>query len=73
MEHDGCIGCRYETYPEKSEQCEGCVQNAVDKYIPATIWDQIRGMDDYELMEFLVKVRDNQEKSLEEVLNDTHY
>ena len=73
MKHDGCDGCKYETIPSNHAPCVRCSGNYIDCYTPANVWDTIRGMEDYELMEFLNRYRDNPEKSLEEVLNDTHY
>lgn len=73
MRHDSCTGCKYETIPATQAPCVQCRGNYIDCYTPANVWDRIRGMEDYELMEFLNRYRDNPEKSLEEVLNDTHY
>lgn len=73
MKHNGCDGCKYETIPVNQAPCVQCSGNYIDCYTQASVWDTIRGMEDYELMEFLNRYRDNPEKSLEEVLNDTHY
>ncbi len=53
MEHDGCVGCKYEHLPETSDHCQGCTQNAVDKYARKTNADRIRSMTDEELAAFL--------------------
>lgn len=51
MEHDGCKGCRYERENSDSIHCQGCKQNAVDKYAKMTNADKIRSMTDEELAE----------------------
>ena len=56
MEHDGCVGCKYEKESPDSKYCLGCKQNAIDKYTPMTNADAIRNMSDEELAEFLLKV-----------------
>lgn len=56
MEHDGCVGCKYENEDANSKHCLGCKQNAIDKYAPMTNSDRIRSMSDEELAEFLLKV-----------------
>lgn len=56
MEHDGCVGCKYENESPDSKYCMGCKQNAIDKYTPMTNADKIRSMNDEELAEFLLKV-----------------
>ena len=53
MEHDGCKGCKYENCSPESEECQGCKQNAIDKYTRMTNADRIRSMSDEELAEFL--------------------
>ena len=53
MEHDGCVGCKYESESVESKYCMGCKQNAIDKYEPMTNADKIRSMSDEELAEFL--------------------
>ena len=53
MEHDGCVGCKYEKESPDSKYCLGCKQNAIDKYAPMTNADKIRNMSDEELAEFL--------------------
>lgn len=53
MEHDGCLGCKYEKESPESKYCLGCKQNAIDKYSPMTNADAIRNMSDEELAEFL--------------------
>lgn len=55
VEHDGCIGCKYEYESEESIYCVGCVQNAVDKYEPQSNADRIRSMNDEELAELNVQ------------------
>ena len=45
IEHDGCVGCRYEMCSPYSEECRNCTQ--------MTIYDKIRRMDDKELDKFL--------------------
>lgn len=52
MEHDGCVGCKYENESPDSKYCFGCTQNAIDKYTPMTNADKIRNMSDEELAEF---------------------
>lgn len=49
MEHDGCKGCKYEHCSPDSKECQGCKQNAVDKYTRMTNADRIRSMSDEEL------------------------
>lgn len=51
MEHDGCKGCRYERENSGSVNCQGCKQNAVDKYVKMTNADRIREMTNEELAE----------------------
>ena len=46
MEHDGCVGCKYEKESPDSKYCMGCKQNAIDKYTPMTNADKIRSMSD---------------------------
>ena len=53
MEHDGCKLCKYEHCSPESKECQGCKQNAVDKYTRMTNADRIRSMSDEELAEFL--------------------
>lgn len=53
MEHDGCVGCKYEKESPDSKYCLGCKQNAIDKYTPMTNADKIRNMNDEELADFL--------------------
>ena len=36
MEHDGCVGCKYEMCELDSIECSGCKQNATDKYTKKT-------------------------------------
>lgn len=54
MEHDGCVGCKYEHESADSKYCLGCKQNAIDKYAPMTNADRIRSMTDEELAEKLI-------------------
>ena len=49
MEHDGCVGCKYENESAESIHCQGCTQNAIDKYARKTNADRIREMTDEEL------------------------
>lgn len=58
MEHDGCKGCRYERENADSVHCQGCKQNAVDKYVKRTNANRIKSMNTEELAEFLLKVND---------------
>lgn len=53
MEHDGCVGCKYENESPDSKYCLGCKQNAIDKYTPMTNADRIRSMSDEELAKFI--------------------
>lgn len=59
MEHDGCVGCKYENENPDSKYCMGCKQNAIDKYAPMTNADKIRNMSDEELAEFLVGLNEH--------------
>lgn len=59
MEHDGCVGCKYEKESPDSKYCMGCKQNAIDKYTPMTNADKIRSMSDEELAEFLTRITDD--------------
>ena len=56
MEHDGCKGCKYEQCEDDSKYCNGCKQNAVDKYTRMTQADRIRSFSDEELAEFIEQV-----------------
>lgn len=58
FEHDGCVGCKYERESETSSYCQGCKQNAIDKYERMTNADKIRSMADDELAEFLHNIHD---------------
>ena len=53
MEHDGCKLCKYEHCSPESKECQGCKQNAIDKYTRMTNADRIRSFSDEELAEFL--------------------
>jgi hypothetical protein len=54
IEHDGCVGCKYEHEDEASPHCDKCTQNSTDKYMPVSNADRIRGMSDEELARWLV-------------------
>lgn len=73
MEHDGCKGCKNEHCSADSQECQGCKQNAVDKYTRMTQFDRIRSMDIEELAEFLPIVSDFMckptDKCLENIFN----
>ena len=56
MEHDGCKLCKYENCSMESEECLGCKQNAVDKYVRITNADPIRSRCDEELAECIEQV-----------------
>lgn len=56
MEHDGCVGCKYEHESADSKYCLGCKQNAIDKYAPMTNADRIRSMTDEELAEWIYSI-----------------
>ena len=56
MEHDGCKGCNYKHCSPESKECQGCKQNAVDKYTRMTQADRIRSFSDEELAEFIAQV-----------------
>ena len=70
MNHEGCKGCKYETRPVSCIPCTVCKGSYIDCYTPTNVWDRIRGMEDYELREFLNRYRDNPDKTLEEVLGE---
>ena len=53
IEHDGCVGCKYEHEDEASPHCDKCTQNSTDKYMPVSNADRIRGMSDEELAKFI--------------------
>lgn len=53
MEHDGCVGCKYEHLTEHEEPCNRCKQNAADEFKPMTNADRIRQMSDEELAELI--------------------
>ena len=55
-EHDGCKGCKYEHCSPESKECQGCKQNAIDKYTRMTNADRIRSFSDEELAEFIEQV-----------------
>ena len=56
MEHDGCVGCKYERESADSTYCTGCKQNAIDKYERRTNADRIRAMSDEELEQFAIHI-----------------
>ena len=59
MEHDGCVGCKYEMYDLDSKECSGCKQNAIDKYTRMTNRESILEQftnDDYKLAKALIEV-----------------
>lgn len=66
FEHDGCVGCKYEHFTSTSSYCQGCKQNAVDKYTRMTNADIVRSMTNDELAEFLnnVHIYMNDEESM---------
>ena len=59
MEHDECKGCKYEQCEDDSKYCNGCKQNAVDKYTRITNADRIRSFSDEELAEWLTSITDD--------------
>ena len=59
MKHDGCKLCKYENCSMESKECQGCKQNAVDKYTRMTNADRIRSMSDEELAEWFSTVTDD--------------
>ena len=66
MEHDGCKGCKYENCSPESKECQGCKQNAIDKYTRMAQADHIRSMSDEELAEFLANFAWDNEPSVNE-------
>lgn len=57
VEHDGCIGCKYECQDEHLEPCLHCDGTKDgDYYKHMTNGDKIRSMSDEELAEFLMDV-----------------
>lgn len=73
MKHDGCKGCKNEHCSADSKECQGCKQNAVDKYTRMTQFDRIKSMSIEELAEFLPIVSDFMckptDKCLENIFN----
>lgn len=69
MEHDGCKLCKYEHCSTESKECQGCKQNAVDKYTRMTNADRIRSMSDEELAEWLTKITDDAQLDAETKCN----
>lgn len=57
IEHDGCVGCKYEHEDEASPHCDKCTQNSTDKYTPVSNADRIRGMADEDLARNNVRKR----------------
>ena len=58
MEHDGCVGCKYEMCDLDSKECSGCKQNAEDKYTRMTNKESIFRQfedDDYKLAKALIE------------------
>lgn len=53
MKHS-CGNCKYVNESENGEHCNGCKQNATDKFEQMTNADRIRSMTDEELADFLV-------------------
>ena len=55
MEHDGCVGCKYESQSQHLEPCISCDGTKTgDHYNRITHGDKIRSMSDEELAEFIV-------------------
>ena len=55
MEHDGCVGCKYESQSRHLEPCISCDGTKTgDHYKRITHGDKIRSMSDEELAEFIV-------------------
>lgn len=67
MEHDGCKGCKYENCSADSKECQGCKQNAVDKYTRMTNADRIRSMSDEELLDFICSIETYDEGSVKTI------
>ena len=59
MEHDGCVGCKYEMCEPDSIECRGCKQNATDKYTKKTNFDMIKSMSESEFAEWLTTITDD--------------
>lgn len=55
-EHDGCKLCKYEHVSGIGTHCQGCKQNAVDKYTRMTQADRIHSMSDEELADYIFGV-----------------
>ena len=68
-EHDGCKLCKYEHCSPESKECQGCKQNAVDKYTRMTNADRIRSFSDEELAEWLTKITDDAQLDAETKCN----
>ena len=64
MEHDGCVGCKYEMCESDSIECIGCIQNSEDKYTKKTNREmmlELLSNDNYRLAKALIitKMVDN--------------
>lgn len=60
VEHDGCIGCKYECQDEHLEPCLHCGgTKSGDYYNHMTNGDKIRSMSDEELADWLENVTDD--------------
>ncbi len=58
MEHDGCVGCKYEMCEPDSIECRGCTQNSEDKYTKKTNREmmlELLSNDNYRLARALIK------------------
>ena len=58
MEHDGCVGCKYEMCEPDSIECSGCTQNAEDKYTRKTnreVMLELLSNDNYRLAKALIE------------------
>ena len=54
MEHDGCVGCKYESQSRHLEPCISCDGTKMgDHYKRITHGDKIRSMSDEEIAELL--------------------
>ena len=57
MEHDGCVGCKYEMCEPDSRGCRGCTQNSEDKYTKKTNREmmlELLSNDNYRLAKALI-------------------
>ncbi len=58
MEHDGCVGCKYEMCEPDSIECSGCTQSATDKYTKKTNREmmlELLSNDNYRLAKALIE------------------